>query len=78
MELRNNRLRDEQGMLLQDREVMKLLLRAKSRSEICKELGMPMGSVNTSCTRIYENTGVHSLAELLIRYANKNELEDIK
>lgn len=72
VELRNNRMRDEHGMLLQDKEVMRLLLRAKSRPEICKELNMPMGSVNTSCTRIYENMGVHSLAELIIKCGNNH------
>lgn len=68
MELRNNRDRDEGGMLLQDREVMKLLLQAKKRPQICQELDMPMGTVNTSCSRIYELEGVSGLPELIMKH----------
>lgn len=76
MKLRYNKQRDAQGLLLQDREVMKLLLKAKSRNEICRELGLPLGTVNTSCSRIYQNAGVHSLPELLVKYATEATMED--
>ena len=68
MELRYNKIRDEHGMLLQDREVMKLLLQAKRREEISRELQMPVGTVHTCCTRIFELEDVNSVAELIVKY----------
>ena len=73
MKLSSNRKRDKDGMLLQDKVVMKLLLQAKSRAEICWVLDMPLGTLNNSCTRIYEHMGVSGLPELLIKYADAEE-----
>lgn len=76
MQLRYNKLRDENGMLLQDKEVMKLLLRGKRREEIAGVLSMPLGTVNTCCARIYELEGVKSLPELMVKYAGKKSSGD--
>jgi len=64
-----SRKRDKLGLLCQDRDVMNLLLQLKSRAEICKTLNRPVGTINTSCTRIYETLGCKSLAELVLKYA---------
>lgn len=68
MNYRTNRKRDGDGLLLQDRAVMELLLRGMSRGEICQALGMPLGTVNTCCTRIYRHTGCKSAVELILRH----------
>lgn len=69
---RYNKKRDKNGLLLQDGEVLRLLLKAKSRPAISAELNMPMGTVNTCCSRIFEHTGCHSLAELLLTQNKKD------
>lgn len=76
MTLRYNKERDELGLLLQDREVMKLLMQLKSRAEICAELSMPMGSVNESCSRIFTTLDCHSVAELILKYSNQSDSEE--
>lgn len=68
MEYRTNRKRDKDGLLHQDRAVMELLLQGKSRQKIVKELDMPLGTVNTCCTRLYKQFGVNNIMELLIKY----------
>lgn len=68
MRYRYNKLRDERGLLLQDTLVLNLLLQAKTRPQICEELGMPRGTVNTCCTRIYQTTGCKNLPQLLLKY----------
>lgn len=78
MTLRYNKSRDELGLLLQDREVMKLLLQAKKRAEIAALLDMPPGSVNESCKRIFKTLNVGGVAELIIKYGTKNSNEENK
>ena len=63
---------DELGLLRQDREVMELLLRLKTRAEICRILNRPLGTVNTSCTRIYRKLGCKGIGELILKYAAEN------
>jgi len=70
VDYRTNRRRDEGGLLFQDRAVMNLLLLGKSRADICKELDMPLGTVNTCCTRIYRKTGCKNLPELIVKYGS--------
>lgn len=72
MDYRTNRKRDESGPLLQDKAVTKLLLQGKTRDEICRELGMPLGTVNTCCTRIYKQTGCRNQPELIVKYGPEN------
>lgn len=67
MENRIRGKRDETGLLPRDRAVMKLLLEGKRREAISWELGMPLGTVNTCCTRIYKQMDCRNLAELIIK-----------
>lgn len=59
--------RGEDGLLHQDRAVMELLLQGKGRQDICQMLGMPRGTLNTCCNRIYKQMGVKSVVELIIK-----------
>lgn len=68
MDYRTNRKRDEDGLLHQDRAVMDLLLQGKQRDEISKMLGMPPGTVNTCCTRLYKQMGCKNLVELILKH----------
>lgn len=76
MQYRTNRKRDKDGLLHQDRAVMKLLLQGKSRVEIVKALDMPRGTVNTCCTRLYKQLGVNNLVELLIKCRDADGAEE--
>ena len=75
MEYRTNRKRDKDGLLHQDRAVMELLLQGKSRQNIVAELDMPLGTVNTCCTRLYKQLGVKNIMELLIKLRNEGGAE---
>lgn len=61
-------IRDEDGLLYSEKAVLELLLQGKSRDGICEALGMPMGTLNSCCTRIYKREGCNSLVELLVKY----------
>ena len=76
MTLRYNKKRDELDLLLQDREVLELLLKAKSREDICAELNLPLGTLNTCCTRIYQKTGCRNQAGLIVKYGYLNAAGD--
>lgn len=73
---RYNKKRDTEGLLLQDQEVLRLLLAAKTRAQIGRELGMPQGTLNTCCTRIYRVTGCKNLPELLVKYTGEARTEE--
>ena len=77
MEYRTNRKRDKDGLLHQDRAVMELLLQGKTRVEIVEKLDMPLGTVNTCCTRLYKQLGVNTLVELLIKCRDADGTEGV-
>lgn len=68
---RYNQQRDENGLLLQDADVLKLLLQGKTRPQICRELGVPKGTVDTCCARVFRHLGVRTLPELIIKYGGE-------
>lgn len=72
MYYRYNKERDAAGLLKQDGLVLELLLQGKTRMQISKELGMPMGTLNTCCARIYRHTDCHSVVELILKYDAKS------
>jgi DNA-binding CsgD family transcriptional regulator len=68
MKRRNKGIRDEDGVLHSDKAVLALLLEGKSRDKICAALDMPMGTLNSCCSRIYKREGCNTLAQLLVKY----------
>ncbi len=66
------RKRDGANMIPSERAVLGLLMQGKSRSEICEELSMPMGTLNSCCTRLYKRFGVASMVELLLKQRGVN------
>ncbi|MDL2237370.1 hypothetical protein LJC56_06030 [Christensenellaceae bacterium OttesenSCG-928-K19] len=56
------------GQLYSDKAVMELLLRGKTRPEICGKLNMPMGTVNACCTRIYKQAGCKNIMEFILKH----------
>ncbi len=61
-------MRDTGSRMYSEETVLKLMLQGKSRDEICEAMGMPLGTVNNYCTRIYKRTGCRSLVELLVKH----------
>lgn len=76
MYYRYNKERDKSGLLLQDSLVLEHLLQGKTRPQICEELGIPMGTLNSCCTRIYRHTGCRSVVELILKYGGKEAKEN--
>ncbi len=78
MAYESQRKRDTNNLLPSERAVLELLLQGKSREEICNELSMPMGTLNSCCTRLYKRFGVTSLVELLVIARNAIAKENCK
>ncbi len=68
MDYRTNRKRGRDDLLHQDKAVLDLLVRGMSRDDICGTLHMPLGTVNTCCSRIYKQTGCKNRVELILKY----------
>lgn len=62
------------GRLYSDKAVMELLTQGKRREDICRELGMPMGTLNSCCTRIYKREGCNSLAEFIVKQNTEKDV----
>ncbi len=65
-------MKDTGSRMYSEDAVLKLMLQGKSRDEICEVMGMPLGTVNNYCTRIYKRTGCKSLVELLVKCNAQN------
>ncbi|MFT3985785.1 MAG: helix-turn-helix transcriptional regulator [Lachnospiraceae bacterium] len=65
-------IKDTGSRMYSEDAVLKLMLQGKSRDEICEVMGMPLGTVNNYCTRIYKRTGCKSLVELLVKHNAQN------
>ncbi len=53
-------------------EIIKLLVKGYKRSQVCKELGIKMNTLNTHMKSIHLKTGTHSPSELIL-WAKDND-----